>query len=140
MEIEITGLEKAIEGLKKLDEKMQGTIFKAATKAGAKVILAVAETNAPKRSGFMASMIKIRSSSRPSKGIFRSSVGVGEKDWTGPAFYASFILFGHKVGSRKLGDNRKSVAANEFLRKSAKQVGEQAAQAMIEVMQKGINE
>ena len=32
------------------------------------------------------------------------SVGVGAKDFRGETFYASFVLYGHRVGSRKLGE------------------------------------
>ena len=140
VEVDIQGLADVLAKLDKLDANMQTKGFKAATRAGAKVILPIAQADAPKLSGFMASVIMIRSFSRPSKGIFRSSMGIDAKDYTGDAYYGSFLLFGHKAGSRKLGDNRKQVAANNFLKRSAVQAGNAAANAMIESIRDAIEE
>ena len=103
-------------------------------------IKTAAEAAAPVKSGLLRSNIKIRTMSKPSKGIVRSTVGVGAKDWTGKAFYASFVLWGHKQGSRKLGSKRKDIPGKDFLKASAGEAGEAAAAAMIAEIQKGIEE
>jgi HK97 gp10 family phage protein len=137
-DIEIKGLEEVIGGLKKLEEAVQGKILAKACRDGAKVILAVEQAEAPVKSGFMKSEIKIRSSSRKSQGIFRASVGVSAKDYVGDAFYASFVIYGHMLGSRKLGDKRKVIPGNDFLKRSAAMAGDKAAQTMIDSIAKGI--
>jgi HK97 gp10 family phage protein len=134
----IEGVENVLANLKALDDKMPKVVAKA-NRAGAKVVKGVADSLAPRLSGLTASNIKIRTSNKKSKGIYRTSVGVGAKDWTGPTFYASFVLWGHRVGPRKLGNARKAVPANNWLKESAAQAGESAAAAVIEELKAGID-
>lgn len=135
----VDGLDETVAALRKLDTKMQTRVFKAAAKDGAKMVLPIAISLAPHASGLLESKIQIRSSSRPSKGIFKSSVGVDAKDWTGQTFYASFVLWGHYAGSRKLGSKRKWIPGDDFLKIAAEEAGEQAANAMIQTMADGVN-
>jgi HK97 gp10 family phage protein len=140
MELKLEGVDEVVNNLKALDSKLKNGVLKKAPTVGANVILGIAKSLAPVRTGVLQSNIRIRSANQPSKGIYRASTGVGQKDWTGPAFYASFELWGHFVGSRKLGANRKHVEGNDFLKKAAEQAGEKAAQAMIDTIAQGITD
>ena len=43
------------------------------------------------------------------------TVGGSKKDFRGKDFYLGFVIYGHHVGSRKLGDSRTFVAPNNFI-------------------------
>lgn len=60
------------------------------------------------------------------------TVGAAAKDFTGPAFYGSFVLYGHKAGSRKLGDSRKEVKGRNFIKQAFDQTKEEAVNKTIE--------
>lgn len=64
----------------------------------------------------------------------RNKIGVlvqsGKGFFVGDTFYSGFVAFGHKVGHRRLGDSRKEVPPNEFMKEAA----ESAAPKAIEVM------
>lgn len=138
-EIKIEGLKETLLALSKIDEEVRSKIIPKANKAGAKILLTTAQANAPVRTGLMKSKIKIRNSNKKSVGLYRSSIGVDSKDFTGKAFYSSFVLWGHKVGSRKLGNERKQVPANDFLKRAIEQSGASAAGAVIDTIGTEIN-
>jgi HK97 gp10 family phage protein len=138
MEIKIEGLENTIAKLKELDGAVVSKLIPKANKAGAKVIKDVAIAIAPFKSGLLRDNIKIRNSNKPAKGLYSSYVGVNKKDWTGPAFYAAFVMWGHKAGSRKLGGGRKEVAGNDFLKKATEQAAQRAVQTNIDTLNAGI--
>jgi HK97 gp10 family phage protein len=118
--------------------KAEGKIVAKANRVGAKIIKIAAEGNAPILSGLTRKNVRVRVSNKPFRGVYRAFIGVGAKDWTGPTFYASFVLWGHRVGARKLGNARKLVPANDWLKRSADQVGQQAADAVVDEIKKGI--
>lgn len=111
----VTGAEEVKGFLDLLNVKVAKSILRKGLRAGAKTLVASARSEAPKLTGALKRNIKIRGGIRVPKGSVSMSVGVGAKDFTGKTFYAAFVLWGHKVGSKKLGDARKQVAANEFL-------------------------
>ena len=80
----------------------------------AKIVLAEGEEPVPKSSGLLAKSLKVRAAQRR-KGMARFAVQTAEGFFRGETFYAAFIEFGHKVGSRKLA-NRKQVLAQPFLK------------------------
>ena len=53
----------------------------------------------------------------------------------GATFYGAFVEFGHRVGSRKLGDARKEVAGQHFMQKAVAAKGQAAADAAAAKMQ-----
>lgn len=128
--IEIKGMSEVLTSLKKLDDEVQNKTIKQGLKIGGKVILVAAQSEAPTLSGLTRRSIKMTSSSR--KGVSRVSVGLSSKDYTGDTFYAAFLLYGHKAGSRKLGGARKDVPANNFLKRAVEKSGEAAAEETIE--------
>jgi HK97 gp10 family phage protein len=117
--------------LKALDKKVQRSIIKKGLRVGAKIIQQAAKAAAPVESGLVKRSIKVRSG-KAGKGVTKINVGMGAKDYTGKAFYASFLIYGHKQGNRKLGDKRKSIPANNFLGKAFEENKEAAQQAVID--------
>lgn len=129
-ETKIEGLDGVLSLLKSLGDAEPKIVAKA-NRAGAKIIKASAVAEAPSLSGLTRSNIRIRTSNKKSLGIYRAFIGVGEKDWTGPTFFAAFVLWGHRVGARKLGNARKLVPANDWIKRSASQSGAAAAEAVL---------
>lgn len=127
----VTGLKETQAALKELDRKATKSLGRKALRAGAKVLLAAARTDAPELTGRTRKNIKIRGG-RSRAGALALSVGVSAKDFSGEAFYASFLLFGHRVGSRKLGDNRRMIPANNFLERAYEASGQDAADTVME--------
>lgn len=125
--VTLAGLDEAKENLAELDRKVQKSIVRKGVRKGCKVLLDASRAAAPELSGKLRKNIKIRGkSSKP--GTFALSVGVSAKDFTGPAFYGVFVLLGHRVGARRLGDKRKIVPANDFLQRAFDATHEQAAE------------
>jgi HK97 gp10 family phage protein len=111
-----------IEGGKALERKLAALPGKVANKivskalrAGAKIILAESKIRAPKKSGLLARSLKVRSGKRR-RGTARMVVQTKDGDYRGETFYGAFVYFGHRIGSRKLGDRRKVAKANPFLK------------------------
>lgn len=140
METTIKGVEEFILKLAKLDQEMQAKVFPKAAKAGGKVILDAALPLAPVVSGLLKANVRQRSASRPSKGIWRSSVGIGSKDWTGQAWYGGAVIWGHHAGSRKLGNARKWIPGDDFLKAAAEEAGDQALKAMTDVIAEAVKD
>ena len=133
----IDGLTETITKLKELERKVQKTVVRQSTRAGAKVELAAAKAAAPVRSGITQRNVKIRAGGTKG-GVYKLSVGVGAADFKGEAFYAAFVLYGHKAGSRKLGASRKTVAANNWLDRSHEQSKDSAAQTIVDGLVEGV--
>jgi HK97 gp10 family phage protein len=131
--IRVSGLTEVTQALKELDRKVQKSILRKGLRAGAKVMLSPARAGAPDRTGRIRRNIKVRAG-RSSKGRVSISVGVNARDFTGPAFYAAFVLLGHKVGSRRLGNKRTSVPANNFLERAFDQAHQQATDVAVQTM------
>ena len=114
----VAGLKETSDALNELPQTVAKRILRKGLRVGAKVVLSVARADAPVgSSGRLRKNIKIRGG-RGSNGKIVLNVGVGAKDFTGEAFYASFVLYGHRVGPRRLGNARKLVPANNFLERA----------------------
>jgi HK97 gp10 family phage protein len=125
----VKGINEAVAALEELDRNVQKNILRHATRAGAKVVLVAAKSDAPVQGGATRANVKIRAGGTR-YGSYRLQVGVGAQDFQGPQFYAAFVLFGHKVGSRRLGDARQQVPANNWLEKSLDESGSGAVDAI----------
>jgi HK97 gp10 family phage protein len=129
----VEGVTEAVKGLDELERKMQNKIIRKGLRAGGKVWRDAARGEAPTRSGKTRRAIKVRAGKR-TKDSISVSVGISDKDYSGEAFYAAFVLYGHRVGRRSLGDARKLVPANNFLERAYNQSGQAAGDKAIEVM------
>jgi len=100
--VHLTGAKEIAIALGKLETKLARKVASKALRAGAKVVLPVAQSLAPVKTGALRKAIKVRSGKN--KKDFRSIVvAVGEKWFQGDEFYAAFIEFGWKTGSRSKG-------------------------------------
>jgi hypothetical protein len=137
VEIAVAGAEETIAALRTLEDTVTKKLVPKGLRVGGKILLETAIAEAPQKSGLTRAKLKISSSTR--KGVSRVGVGLAAKDFTGETFYSAFLIYGHKVGSRKLGDNRKAVPANNFLARAATRSGQQAVAAAVEVWRQGID-
>jgi HK97 gp10 family phage protein len=85
--------------LEDLPQKVLDRVVKTAFKAPAKRIAKTAQQLAPKKTGFLKKMIKVRPL-RKQKGVVGVRVGTAEKEYTGKAFYAYFQEYGWRQGKR----------------------------------------
>lgn len=138
MKVEIEGLKECLASLKDLEPRLQKSIVRKALRAGANVIRKAAQSDAPVQSGLLRKSIKVKAGKR-SKHSISINVGVGAKWFTGPAFYGAFVAFGHKVGSRKLGDSRAQVPANDFMSSAYNSSKDAAMSAVISTVENGID-
>lgn len=122
----------AFDGLAKLESRMLGMgrdakpVLMKALRGAAKVIQTTARANIRKgkdrpghKGGMLAKSIRVYSSARKSA-VYVGTSG-GESLFTGKTFYGGFVEFGHKLGSRKLGNDRRDVPAHPFLSKAVAQ-------------------
>jgi HK97 gp10 family phage protein len=138
MSFEVSGLKESLEALKGLEPKLSKGIVRKGLRAGAKVVSQATKAAAPELTGTLKKGIKVKAGKRK-KGFLSYVVGVGKAWFSGPAFYAAFVAFGHKVGSRKLGGSRKQIPANDFMTKGYDQSKNAALTAVISTIESGID-
>ncbi len=126
----INGIAEVKAGLAELEKSVAKKILRKGLRAGAKLVLTEARADAPVKSGLLRKNVKIRSA-KGKKGTVAINVGVGSKDFAGETFYGGFVLYGHKVGSRKLGATRADVPANNFLGEAFEKTKEAAVDVAI---------
>jgi HK97 gp10 family phage protein len=128
--MKVTGLNELKGTLAALPDKMEKKVLRKGLRAGAKDVLKSARAEAPKLSGALSKNIKIRGG-RGCKGKIALSVGVGARDFKGPTFYGGFIIYGHRVGKRALGDKRHFVEPNNFLQRAFDATKETAVETTV---------
>jgi HK97 gp10 family phage protein len=115
--IQLEGLERVKDAFTKLDIKVQRKVARKALRAGAKMLKQVIQMAAPVgKTGLLKKNVKVRGGRANHRGDVAVVVGVGKKWFQGNTFYAGFIEFGHKIGPRELGDNRKEYPAHDFIK------------------------
>lgn len=124
--------------LKELDEKVSGKIVGNGLRAGAKIIYQAGEANVPVRTGNLQRGLQIRPLRTTRQGYKSIDVGVGAKWFHGPTFYAAFVEWGHRLGSRKLGDKRKFVEGEHYIEYAYDDKASEAADAIVDVIRAGI--
>lgn len=90
--------------------KVDAEVVRRALAPAAEIVERAIAAETPARSG------RLRRSLATQAGRSKKSrfVTVRMKAYRGATFYGSFIQYGYRVGSRKLGDRRRQVAANPF--------------------------
>ena len=120
--IELQGVEELRRKLLSLEPRIAKKVLRKALRAGAKIIHARAKQNIPTGgSGVLARSIKVRAMKRTRKQRIGVAVETREGWYKGEAFYGAFVEFGHKQGSRKLGDARKQIEGKHYIEKAADQ-------------------
>jgi len=134
--IRLEGAAELEKKLRSLDAKVANKISKKAVRAGAKVVLTKAKQLVPKKSKLLSKSLKVRAGKRR-KGTIRVSVQTKDGFFQGETFYAAFVEFGHKAGSRKLA-SRTEVPAHPFLAPAFEQTKGEAVDVIIGVIRHGI--
>jgi HK97 gp10 family phage protein len=137
--IKIEGLHESQAKLASLAKNVQRRVLKMGLKAGCKILLSKAQALAPVKTGKLLENIQIRSKGDKDNKA-RMSVGVGKKDFTGAAWYAGAIIYGHKQWvpqkGYKKGEKRQMratgqmIPANNFLEKAFDSEAQSAAKAI----------
>jgi len=114
-------------------------VLRKALRAGAKVIRTEAQANAPVLTGDLRANIRVRAMKRRKQGV-GVRVVVGDGWYQGDQFYGAFLEFGHRVGSRRLGDARATVEPKPFMRPAFDQKKDAAISEIETVLATGIVE
>lgn len=125
--------------LSEVPKKLGNKWTKKGLREGAKVVQKEARRGAPKKTGQTRRAIKVKSL-RKQKNSIAMDLQIGEGDYKGDQYYASFQEFGWHVGSRKLGDNRKWIEGKHFLEKAYKSKGAEAADKAVNVILDGLEQ
>lgn len=134
----ITGIKEIDEALKELEPKLQKKVLRQAMRKSLKPVRDAVENQAPiGETGELAENVKIKAGKRK-KDTIRLNVQVGAGDFTGDQYYASFVEFGHKVGSRKLGDKRQEVPPDDFMKRGFDQTKNEARDTCLQLIKDGL--
>ncbi len=99
-------------------------VIRQSSREALRPLLTTIKANCPVRSGAMRQSIKIRSLKRSRKFVGATiTVGDKEKAYVGKQFYASFIVFGWKTGSRRRTREAESRRIARDLRKQSRAAG-----------------
>jgi HK97 gp10 family phage protein len=128
----IEGADKIDAALSAIEKNVAKKIARKALREGGKIILKEAKSNAPKESGALKKSIKLRAGKSKKKGRASVVIGTGAKWFQGDQFYGAFLEFGHKAGSRKLGDARKQVEAKPYLAPAGEAKAAEAARKVVD--------
>ncbi len=120
--IEIQGVEELRRKLLALEPKIAKKVLRKALRAGAKIVQARAKQNIPQGgTGVLSRSLKVRAMRRTRRQRIGVAVETREGWYKGEAFYGAFVEFGHRQGSRKLGDARKQIEGKHYIEKAAEQ-------------------
>ena len=100
--MKVTGAKEMEAKLRTMGKKAGNAYLKEALREAAKPVLSTMKSYAPKKSGVLERAIRIRAG-RSGKGKVSVLVGPGRKFFTGKAYYAGFVNFGHFIGRRLAG-------------------------------------
>jgi HK97 gp10 family phage protein len=125
--------------LRKLPNKISNKIQRKGLRAGAKLIQRAAKKLAPKDTGLLRSSLRVRAG-KPRKGKVAVRVMTGEGDYKGETFYGSFLEYGHRLGHRKLGSQRKMIPAKPYMKPAFEQNKDAAVKAVRQAIREGIRE
>jgi hypothetical protein len=142
MSEQIHGHEEVMQRLRDLDEKTEKQIFRVGLKAGANVVLPVGAIAVARAKRRMRANLQIRNGGSNKKRV-RVSVASDKKDFSGPAFYTGFVLWGHKIGKRirrallrirpEL-DARKTVPGDDFIKHAYDETNKSALDTAMSTM------
>ena len=100
---------------KTLPKRVQGKVLRQSLRPAAKIVNEEAKQQVPVDTGALRKSLKLRAGKKRKRGVVAIVVQTGAGFFQGETYYGGFVQFGHRIGSRKLGDARKMVPANPFL-------------------------
>ena len=118
-QIALTGADELRRNLATLEPRVAKKVIRRALRAGSKIILDRAKATSPVLTGALRNSLRVRAMTRMRKSVLGMKVVTGKGFFTGETFYGAFVEFGHKIGSRKLGDQRKDVPGKHFIQEAA---------------------
>ncbi len=119
-----TGHQEVQAALARLSGPQAKQVIRQSSREALRPLLTTIKANCPVRSGAMRQSIKIRSLKRSRKFVGATiTVGDKEKAYVGKQFYASFIVFGWKTGSRRRTREAESRRIARDLRKQSRAAG-----------------
>jgi len=136
----VKGAEESGRYLDGINKKARRSILRKGLRAGGNILQNEMKADAPSLSGRIRKNIKIRAGRKARPGSVTLSVGIGAKDFQGETFYGGFLLWGHKVGSRKLGDSRATVPGNDFINRAYEAKGDEAGKVTVDKIGELIDE
>jgi HK97 gp10 family phage protein len=137
--LELQGQAGVVAAINQLEARAVNQLVSSSLRAGLNIIRDGARGNVHEVTGRTKKAIKVRTR-RARKGVKAMQVGVGEAWFTGDEFYAAFVEFGHKQGSRKLGDRRKQVPGEHFLEYAFDELKDAATAAIEETFLEGLEQ
>lgn len=133
MNVDVVGLAEVENALKGMGRKLATREAGNALRAGARIIRDEARKNAPVLSGALKKSLIVRTGR--SRGDWKNViVGVGKKWFVGDQFYAAFLEFGWKHGSRKRGDARKQIPGRHYVESAYKTQRQRALRAVTDYL------
>lgn len=127
-QVVVLGVPKIDRALSRLSAKMQRTATRRAIRTALKLVEDGAKRRVPVDSGLTRNNISVRPGKPKRRGQIVVEVMIGEGDYKGQTFYAAFIEYGHKQGSRKLGKDRAEVPPIPFMRPAYSEEGPPAVE------------
>lgn len=90
---QLTGIKEIDAALADMEKKVAKKLLKDAMKASMKPMLAAAKAAVPVETGTLKRYVKLRTAKR-SRNSFGFTIGVGEKDFQGKAWYGAAVEYG----------------------------------------------
>jgi HK97 gp10 family phage protein len=126
MKLYVQGVAEINKALRQLAPKIQKKVLRQSIRKALKPVKAAVEAEAPiGETGQIKANVKIKSGKRQ-KDTLRLNVVIGAGDFKGDQFYASFVEYGHHIGSRTLGDARAFYEGNDFMKRAFDRTKDQA--------------
>lgn len=143
--VSVQGDKQLIARLKKLRTTDANKMIRKGLRAGAKVVQRATVAQSPvgpgrkdRKPGTLKRSFKVRAMKRK-LGRIGILVQSGKGFFKGETFYSGFVVLGHKVGSRTLGNARSQVAANEFMKRAADKSAPEAIRILEETVKRELD-
>lgn len=136
--ITLTGDKKLDRLFSSLPKKVQGKVIRPALREAAKIISAKAKTNAPVDTGLLRESLRVRAGKRTRKNVIRVLVQTEAGFYKGKTFYGAFQEFGHRQGSRKLGNARQMIEGKHYIKRAYDSTANRAKAAAQQLIINGI--
>lgn len=125
--IKVYGGDVIIKKLNDLERKIRRKIVSKVLRYTSKVFAAEIKARAPVRSGALARAVTVRATRRSRLRIGTQVLFGRSKLFTGDQYYGGMVEYGHYVGHRRLGNKRRYVEGQGFMRAGFKAKGPQMA-------------
>jgi HK97 gp10 family phage protein len=140
--VTVQGAQETIAKLAKLRTTEANKMIRKGLRAGSKIIQRETIAQSPvgparkdHKPGTLKRSFKVRAMKRK-RGRIGILVQSGKGFFKGDTFYSGFVALGHKAGPRRLGNDRKQVKANEFMKRAADKSAPEAIRVLEETVKR----